>query len=529
MSSPLSYIKSSGGTVDAAVVDSEYAAIVDGLLHMCDRTLPFKVGGVQVDDGVIVPRPDLTNRAYCIIDNPNLIPYILMRVSGTIYGATLYYVSPETKTLMSVNMDSTLYYQVPISLGRYTQYAVVVRKVKNYAGGPDIDPDTYIFTQANIDSLLYNFRLMCAVNDYLGQFRDHIMFGRRVIPVELGGFSIDNIYTNINNTARCRTQIIQVAEPSTMKFDPQINPDLTFRCNVYEATKGLVHSRIPAGGTVNLSIGTYRVSIESVDSSGVNQDITTNDLWALCNSIIVTDDDSPLLSQGSGIQGTDVVSSRMLGVFKKFTAVGDSLTCGYTSKGGTTHNSEEAKTAGNNWPTYLCTELGRELTNVAIGGTTARDWRNTHVNTANVDTDCYFVGLGVNDARQNLVVGTSADIASDKASNADSFYGNLDYVVRQLLEYQPNAHIFMFTMLFTESNAETYNAAIRHIAGLYDNVHLIDTYQYYEDNPSAKNFIASTWDGHSTPTGYMYMAGVIKVLIAEYMVSNSSKFFSVPY
>ena len=221
-------------------------------------------------------------------------------------------------------------------------------------------------------------------------------------------------------------------------------------------------------------------------------------------------------------------STRMMGVFTSFTVIGDSLACGYTSRGGTTYNSATAKAAGNNWPTYLQLELGRPFTNVAVGGSTARDWRNTHVSTADVDTNCYLIGLGVNDCRQSLAVGTSADIKQSRTDNADTFYGNYDYVIREVMSYNPTAHVFVFTIPATETNGAVYNEAIRYVANLYSRVHLIDIATLYADEYGGA-FLSGSWDGHSTPMGYMYMAAMLKNAINDYMLDNYTMFFSTPY
>lgn len=348
--------------------------------------------------------------------------------------------------------------------------------------------------------------------------------GTTALRFERGVFNTSNIDDNMDGSAtatkygskRVRSEIFTVGSPSTIALDAD-----GMRMSVIGESGAVVTGVTSA--QITDTDQRYRVSIYKDDNTQVISDDEFNSIRSL-----TVNADGSLYSRVARLEGIDQFSGRLMGIFTSFTTVGDSLTCGYTSKGGVAHNSAEAKEAGNNWPTYLQLELGRTFTNVGVGGSSVKDWRATHLPTADIPTNCYLVGLGVNDSRQRLTVGTSGDIATDKSDNADSFYGNYDYLIRSLLEYNPKSHVFAFTIPNTESRANDYNNAIRYVVGLYDRVHLIDLYNLYSDVYSS-SFLANVWDKHSTPMGYMYMAQMIKSAINDYMLQNYSLFNSVPY
>lgn len=230
------------------------------------------------------------------------------------------------------------------------------------------------------------------------------------------------------------------------------------------------------------------------------------------------------------------LSYDFLRCFKNFTGIGDSLMAGYTEINDTTINSQSAKQQKNNWLEYLCNRLNRSCNNLAMGSSTTENWRyanqsgfpDTNIENANIPTDCYFLALGVNDLRKGKTIGNSTDINSDNLdNNANSFYGNYDYLVRKLKSFNTSAKIFLFTIPNSENNAESYNIAIRYISTLYDNVYLIDLYNLtdYSINFIENNFI----NGHYNPITYNYMSVLIEKLINNFIYNNFLDFQLIPY
>ena len=329
------------------------------------------------------------------------------------------------------------------------------------------------------------------------------------LSLDLGAITAGNIISGTINTKRVRTSPIIAPVDVTVSITPPANTPMVF--SVYG----------PAGTSLASNVTKYDMPANTLFRIiGTKAPEATIDPSELADIHIYMERKKPV--------DMDRDAERLLGIFEKITVIGDSLACGFTSTGGTTHNSATAKAAGRNWPTYLGLELGRTVTNVAVGGTSAHDWRTTHIGTANVPTDCYLIGLGVNDVRQSLAIGNVSDIAIDKADNEDTFYGNYDYILRSCLEYNPNCQIFAFTIPDTEANAAQYNAAIRAIAALYTRVNLIDLANLYPTE-YVTGVLATQWNGHSTPLGYMIMASMIRRAIAGYMCDNAELFTSSPW
>ena len=154
---------------------------------------------------------------------------------------------------------------------------------------------------------------------------------------------------------------------------------------------------------------------------------------------------------------------------------------------------------------------------------------NITLATAIADADCYIVALGFNDRGGKVKLGSAADIVADKSTNADSFYGNYDYIINTLLNVNDKVHIFLLTMPAPVDTNHAYNVAIRNIAALYSSrVHLIDLAENYNDYYS-EGIIADTFNGHGFPLTYQLMSMIIQKAISSYIVNNYSQFYGTPW
>lgn len=226
----------------------------------------------------------------------------------------------------------------------------------------------------------------------------------------------------------------------------------------------------------------------------------------------------------------------MLGVFDNIVVIGDSLACGYTNpSGGSLVSSVNAKTRKANWVSYISNDINKEITNLGVGNTTLEDWRygtnNANITSANITSDCYIVGLGVNDVRYSKTVGTIADIKSDYTQNANSVYGNMHYIISCLKSYNQNAKIFVFTNPGYDVGKERYNQAIIDVCNKFDkNVYLIDLDDLYKVDFNDNRFIQRLWhNGHFSPIAYRYFAYQIEKAISDYIINNPLPFNYIPY
>lgn len=237
------------------------------------------------------------------------------------------------------------------------------------------------------------------------------------------------------------------------------------------------------------------------------------------------------------VNGNELVveeASLFLQIFDKITGIGDSLMAGYTATSSLTVSSADAKARGTNWLNYIGLEIGRTPVNLAVGNTRAYDWRygdrNADIATANISTNAYLIGIGVNDSRYNSTIGSSSDInSSDPSQNANSYYGNMDYIIRTIHGYNPNAHIFVFTIPGNETLKSSINSAIRYICTLYSYTHCIDLDVLYGDIFTDGFINDNLYSGHFNPLTYRYIASLILRALNEYIYREYTKFVNVPY
>lgn len=227
----------------------------------------------------------------------------------------------------------------------------------------------------------------------------------------------------------------------------------------------------------------------------------------------------------------------LVGVFKKVYCLGDSFTAGYTSIGGVNIGSADARPLKNNWCGYIEKMTGNDYENLAIGSSTTHHWRysdgpsstyHPDINLANdTNADAYIIGLGVNDERTGMTVGTSSSIASNYDNNADNFTGNYDWIVRKLMSWNTRAHIFCMTIPLSEGNVVAYNDMIDYICSLYPSkVHKISL----EGTDVDLSWIAGSFsNGHYCPIVYNYFASIIYRRISAFVWDNYTRFQTVPY
>lgn len=266
--------------------------------------------------------------------------------------------------------------------------------------------------------------------------------------------------------------------------------------------------------------------------------IPANTLFRVCfnaGSTVITDIEIAANNIYYSSKIVDRLSAvpQMLRCFHSFTGIGDSLMAGYTSIDGTVVSSADAREAKNNWFDYLMTKLNRTGTNLAAGSSTTHAWRyadqtGVDVDNADIPTDCYFVGLGVNDIAQGKTLGSQSDIDTSDIDNcADSTYGNLYYILAKLHSFNPYAKIFVFTIpAYGEYNVASINAAIAYCCSQVDNAFCITLPAHRFTVPFLTE---NNTNGHYNPIAYAYMSAIIEQIVSDYIFDNYTDFVWVPY
>lgn len=228
--------------------------------------------------------------------------------------------------------------------------------------------------------------------------------------------------------------------------------------------------------------------------------------------------ESTATAQGVGLS--------LIQTFRTVEGIGDSLMAGYTKPAGNKLvDSADAVEAGLNWLAMLCKRNGIECANRAVGGSTAKRWRNELLATVG-SADAYILALGVNDSRSALPLGTATDCTADYTSAPDTYYGNYWYLVNKLLADHPTARVFCLT---APTEASAYNAAVRHVASVTAGAILVDLEADHGAAYDADIVSGHYVNGHYTVVSYAYQSKVIEDAINAAMLANLDKLMCAPY
>lgn len=216
-------------------------------------------------------------------------------------------------------------------------------------------------------------------------------------------------------------------------------------------------------------------------------------------------------------------------IFKRVVCVGDSYTSGHISAGkGTTTTNEEFA-----YPSFMARLTGNEYINCGKSGANVLTWqtdeRGLPKAQATGKVQAYLVGLGLNDVQSGTERYVELGSVADIGTNAQTYYGGLSTIIRELASISPNAMIFLQTMPSTNTTRMQYNEAIRNIVSAYAdtyNVHLLDLYEYrslYENASLTGDAIS----GHYTAIGYQQFAEILRIVWSEYINNNIKSFQNV--
>ena len=223
-------------------------------------------------------------------------------------------------------------------------------------------------------------------------------------------------------------------------------------------------------------------------------------------------------------------------IFRKIGVIGDSLASGamtyYVDDTHTTTSGEDMYEYS--WLQYIARTCGSIGYNFSKGGLSTRTFLQDVGGKA---TECYtdasklcqayFIALGHNDLNQSIPTGTSDDIdIVDYNNNADTYYGNYAKIIQKIKEIAPKAKIFVITMKnkYNEIVCAEYNAAIRYMATIFDNVYVLDMNIYFPDILD-EHYTA----GHGNAMGYCHYSLEIQTLVDKTIRENPTDFKYVQF
>lgn len=231
----------------------------------------------------------------------------------------------------------------------------------------------------------------------------------------------------------------------------------------------------------------------------------------------------------SGVAIIPTIEHNTCAIFKKVVCVGDSFTSGHIQTGEESVSTNEEYA----WPSYLARLTGNEYVNCGSSGATTITWLTHSRGLAKAQStgvvQAYLVGLGLNDV-WNVDLGTADDIGTD----AQTYYGGLSRVIRELNAISPKAKIFVQTMASDSSGNVNFNAAIREVVDAYSGtypVHVLDLAAYL---PMYKTdlILGDKINGHYTAIGYQMFAENLRVIWSEYINNHIAEFqdvYTLPY
>lgn len=194
-------------------------------------------------------------------------------------------------------------------------------------------------------------------------------------------------------------------------------------------------------------------------------------------------------------------------IFRTIGVVGDSLSSGEMAYGDASNKSttQYVDMYEHSWIQYMARDCGSKAHNFSCGGMSTRNFftdKATHgydklTNDQNL-CQAYFIALGHNDKNQSVPIGSISDVnVSDSSQNADTYYGNYAKIISTIKSVQPNAKIFCICMK-RKDLFSAYNAAVRSMATLFDNVYVLDMEKYA---PALEDWEYT--QGHGNPMGYL--------------------------
>lgn len=311
-----------------------------------------------------------------------------------------------------------------------------------------------------------------------------------------------------------------------------------FMNNISEKTISLQND---SSNTYFVYLRDNELHLERINSySGKSDDIIIAELFLGTNGAVnrnvwtfghIEDHVDTLDDRVSSIEGLYNITNRnTCSIFARVCCCGDSYTSGHisTTEGGTTDVNENFA-----WPSFMTRLTGNEYINCGRSGANVLTWQTDPRGLPKAKTtgkvQAYLVGLGLNDiatgTTRYVELGTSDDIGT----SAQTYYGGMSKIVRELNAISPDAMIFIQTMPNASGLKVSYNEAIRTIVAEYSDmyhVHLLDLdeYSHMYQNSSLKN---DSVGGHYTAIGYQQFAEILRVVWSEYINNNISKFQNV--
>lgn len=254
----------------------------------------------------------------------------------------------------------------------------------------------------------------------------------------------------------------------------------------------------------------------------------TNAIHALeCVKNCTYVDGENVVSNMTYVNILDILNKSTINVFKKVCCIGDSLTSGHMQ-------NPDGETVPINkdyaYPAYMEKLTRNTWHNCGISGANVLTWQS-YGGWSQVENcgkcQLYVIGLMLNDAsdsERGIPVGVIGDIHT----TAQTYYAGLSKIIDNLININPDAHIFVMNPPKTADIYKPYINAVRVVTSSYNSnkVHCIELDPELYTNAS---FINGELGGHWTATGYEQMAEILAYSFSQYINKNVTKFHDVAF
>lgn len=224
----------------------------------------------------------------------------------------------------------------------------------------------------------------------------------------------------------------------------------------------------------------------------------------------------------------------LMAIFRHVGCIGDSLASGeavYKKADGSTSGKDLFEYS---WGQYLARMTGNTYYNWSRGGLRCDTFLSSSMAVECFDgehkCEAYVIGLGQNENNKKYTIGTAADIdMNDYTQNPDTYYGNYGRIIQKIQQLQPKAKIFVLTDPLKAVETAGYNAAVREIAGMFQNVYLVDLFTYGTTLYSSGFLYQQKRGGHFNAVGYFVCAMIIATYIDWIIKKNPTEFREVEF
>lgn len=211
-------------------------------------------------------------------------------------------------------------------------------------------------------------------------------------------------------------------------------------------------------------------------------------------------------------------TAKFAGVFNTVGCIGDSLASGCSAykNGGSTLLRDDYS---HSWGQYMAKICGNTCYNFSAGGLTTGTWLSSEYATMCFDgsklCEAYIIGLGQNDANQNVSIST--------------FQTNYTSIINKILTAQPKAKIFVVTDPKESMETKGYNDVIRALSKQYSNVFLMDMYLYGKPLFEKLHINEMERSGHYNALAYHQIAYIMVNYIDWIIENNLNDFMQIEF